>query len=119
MAPFQVTLRDDNFILITLEPSDMRENVTAYAAKISGEPHSHILPFQSANSSQLASATLLYNASYHGLCYTISLLTGNASTWSRPDKSVALLTSKTARGLMWLDRMLFSVVMWTNIVSSM
>uniref|UniRef100_A0AAR2KXI4 Protein-tyrosine-phosphatase n=1 Tax=Pygocentrus nattereri TaxID=42514 RepID=A0AAR2KXI4_PYGNA len=92
VAPFQATLRDDNFILITLEPSDMRENVTAYAAKISGEPHSHILPFQSANRSQVASATLLYNASYHGLCYTISLLTGNASTWSRPDKSVALLT---------------------------
>ncbi|KAI4891777.1 hypothetical protein NFI96_017333 [Prochilodus magdalenae] len=92
VAPFQVTLQDDSSIFITLEPSDLREDITAYAAKISGEPHSHILPFHSANSSQLAPATLLYNASYHGLCYTISLLMGNGSTWSRPGKAVAVLT---------------------------
>uniref|UniRef100_A0AAR2LND1 Protein-tyrosine-phosphatase n=1 Tax=Pygocentrus nattereri TaxID=42514 RepID=A0AAR2LND1_PYGNA len=99
---FNATLRDDNFILITLEPSDMRENVTAYAAKISGEPHSHILPFQSANRSQVASATLLYNASYHGLCYTISLLTGNLtfrsffSTEPLPLDSVQILDYRAA-----------------------
>ncbi|XP_066525534.1 receptor-type tyrosine-protein phosphatase O isoform X2 [Hoplias malabaricus] len=92
VAPFQVLLQDDSSIVMTLEPSDIRENGTAYAARISGEPQSHILPFQSANSSQLAPALLLYNASYHGLCYTISLLTGNGSTWSRPIKTVAVLT---------------------------
>ncbi|XP_072528764.1 receptor-type tyrosine-protein phosphatase O isoform X2 [Salminus brasiliensis] len=92
VTPFQVTLQDDSYITMTLEPSDLRENVTAYAAKISGEPHNHILPFQSANNSQLAPATLLYNASYHGLCYTISLLMNNGVTWSKPVRTVTLLT---------------------------
>uniref|UniRef100_A0A3B1K4P1 Protein tyrosine phosphatase receptor type O n=1 Tax=Astyanax mexicanus TaxID=7994 RepID=A0A3B1K4P1_ASTMX len=96
VTPFQVTLQDEQYISMTLEPSDLRENFTAYAAKISGEPHNHILPFQSANNSQLAPATLLYNASYHGLCYTISLLIGNGVTWSKPAKTVALLTKPLA-----------------------
>uniref|UniRef100_A0A8B9LI05 Protein tyrosine phosphatase receptor type O n=1 Tax=Astyanax mexicanus TaxID=7994 RepID=A0A8B9LI05_ASTMX len=96
VTPFQVTLQDEQYISMTLEPSDLRENFTAYAAKISGEPHNHILPFQSANNSQLSPATLLYNASYHGLCYTISLLIGNGVTWSKPAKTVALLTKPLA-----------------------
>uniref|UniRef100_A0A4W4FQJ7 Protein-tyrosine-phosphatase n=1 Tax=Electrophorus electricus TaxID=8005 RepID=A0A4W4FQJ7_ELEEL len=91
-APFQVALLDDDYIMMTLEPLDLRDNVTAYAARISGEPRTHILPFMNASSSQVAPATLLYNASYHGLCYTISLLSGNGSTWSKPAAVVTVLT---------------------------
>ncbi|XP_076862509.1 receptor-type tyrosine-protein phosphatase O isoform X2 [Brachyhypopomus gauderio] len=90
--PFQVTLLDDSCIMMTLDPSDLRDNNTAYAARISGEPHTHILSFVSAEGGQPAPATLLYNASYHGLCYTISLLWGNGSTWSEPAATVTLLT---------------------------
>ncbi|XP_058273688.1 receptor-type tyrosine-protein phosphatase O isoform X2 [Hemibagrus wyckioides] len=89
---FEVTLQDDDCIMMTLEPSDLRENITAYAARISGEPHNHILPFQSSSVGQLAPAVLLYNTTYHGLCYTISLLLANGSTWTKPVKTVTLLT---------------------------
>lgn len=91
-----MTLQDDDCIMIILEPSDLRENITAYAARISGEPHNHILPFHSSRVGQLAPAVLLYNTTYHGLCYTISLLLANGSTWTKPVKTVTLLTSETA-----------------------
>lgn len=84
-------LQDDDCIVMTLEPSDLRDNITAYAARISGEPRTHILPFQSTSDGQL-----LYNTTYHGLCYTISLLLANGSTWTKPVKTVTLLTSETA-----------------------
>ncbi|KAK3517968.1 hypothetical protein QTP70_028528, partial [Hemibagrus guttatus] len=83
---------DDDCITMTLEPSDLRDNITAYAAKISGEPHNHILPFHSSSDGQLAPAVLFYNTTYHGLCYTISLLLANGSTWTKPVKTVTLLT---------------------------
>ncbi|KAK3544452.1 hypothetical protein QTP86_012435 [Hemibagrus guttatus] len=89
---FEVTLQDDDCITMTLEPSDLRDNITAYAAKISGEPHNHILPFHSSSDGQLAPAVLFYNTTYHGLCYTISLLLANGSTWTKPVKTVTLLT---------------------------
>ncbi|XP_027009703.2 receptor-type tyrosine-protein phosphatase O isoform X2 [Tachysurus fulvidraco] len=89
---FEVTLRHDDCIMMTLEPSDLRDNVTAYAARISGEPHNHILPFHSSSDGQLAPVILLYNTTYHGLCYTISLLLANGSTWTKPVKTVTLLT---------------------------
>lgn len=91
-----MTLQDDDSIVTTLEPSDLWDNITAYAARISGEPRTHILPFQSTGDGRLAPALLLYNATYHGLCYSISLLLANGSTWTRPVKTVTLLTSKTA-----------------------
>lgn len=94
---FEVTLQDDERIVITLEPSDLRSNITAYAARISGEPRTHILPFQSTADGQLAPAILLYNTTYHGLCYTISLLLANGSTWTKPVKTLTLLTSETAK----------------------
>ncbi|KAK2832490.1 hypothetical protein Q7C36_015952 [Tachysurus vachellii] len=89
---FEVTLQDDDCIMMTLEPSDLRDNITAYAARISGEPHNHILPFHSSGDGQLAPVILLYNTTYHGLCYTISLLLADGSTWTKPVKTVTLLT---------------------------
>ncbi|TTD62573.1 Receptor-type tyrosine-protein phosphatase O [Bagarius yarrelli] len=89
---FEVTLQNDSYITMTLEPSDLRDNITAYAARISGEPRTHILPFQSTSDSTLAPAILLYNTTYHGLRYTVSLLLANGSTWTRPLKTVTLLT---------------------------
>lgn len=92
---FEATLQDDDCIVMTLEPSDLRDNITAYAARISGEPRTHILPFQKTSDGQLAPALLLYNTTYHGFCYTVSLLLANGSAWTKPVKTVTLLTSKT------------------------
>lgn len=88
---FNVTLKGNDSIELTLEPSDLRDNITMYAARISGEPRTHILPFQRVTDSPV---NLLYNNTYHGLCYTISLLVANGSTWTKPVKTVTLLTSK-------------------------
>ncbi|XP_062860865.1 receptor-type tyrosine-protein phosphatase O isoform X2 [Trichomycterus rosablanca] len=92
VLPFEVMLQEDNSIMMILEPSDLRGNISIYAARISGEPRTHVLPFQRVNDSQQAPATLFYNASYHGLLYTISLLLANGSMWSKPAKTVTLLT---------------------------
>lgn len=93
---FEVTIQDDDCIAMTLEPSDLRDNITAYAARISGEPRTHILPFQRTSDGQPAPAVLLYNTTYHGLCYTVGLVLANGSTWTKPVKTVTLLTSETA-----------------------
>uniref|UniRef100_A0A7N6A366 protein-tyrosine-phosphatase n=1 Tax=Anabas testudineus TaxID=64144 RepID=A0A7N6A366_ANATE len=76
----------DGLIVATLEPSDLRENVTTYAAQISGEPRLILVPFVN------VSEPLLINASFHGLCYTVGLLVKLGQTWSRPMKTVPVLT---------------------------
>lgn len=88
LSAFQVSLNNDGLIVATLEPSDLQENVTAYAVQISGEPRLVLVPFP--NSSE----PLLFNASFHGLCYTVGLLVKLGLSWSRPIKSIPVLTSK-------------------------
>ncbi|XP_013876185.1 receptor-type tyrosine-protein phosphatase O [Austrofundulus limnaeus] len=86
LSAFQVSLNDDGLIVATLEPADLQENVTAYAVQISGEPRLVLVPFP--NSSE----PLLFNASFHGLCYTVGLLVKLGLSWSRPTKSISVLT---------------------------
>ncbi|KAM3859270.1 receptor-type tyrosine-protein phosphatase O [Diretmus argenteus] len=88
VAAFQVTLSDDDLILATLESSDLQENATAYAARVSGEPRTN--PVQFLNSSD--PPPLVFNASRHGVCYTVGLLVREGKTWSRPIKTVSVLT---------------------------
>lgn len=88
-ASFQVTLRDEDRIVATLEPSDLHENATAYAARVTGEPHrTRLLQYQNLSDP----AVLIFNASHHGLCYTVSLLVKEGRAWSKPLKTVAVLT---------------------------
>ena len=106
-SAFQVTLRDESWIVITLEPSDLRENVTAYAARVSGEPRTHLLPFQNQTQNQTQTQTqtqpdsMLFNASYHGLSYTVGLVLGNDTVWSKPVQTRTILTSKAAEFISW------------------
>uniref|UniRef100_A0A3Q2PCA0 Protein tyrosine phosphatase receptor type O n=1 Tax=Fundulus heteroclitus TaxID=8078 RepID=A0A3Q2PCA0_FUNHE len=65
---------------------DVSENATAYAVQISGEPRLVLVPFIN------TSEPLLFNASFHGLCYTAGLLVKLGQNWSRPTKSVPVLT---------------------------
>lgn len=85
---FQGIVNDEGLIVVTLELSDLQENVTAYAAQISGEPRTIMVQFVN------TSEPLLYNASFHGLCYTLGLLVKQGQAWSRPLKTVTVLTSK-------------------------
>lgn len=82
----QVTVNDEGVISARLEPSDLQENITSYAAQFSGEPSISVAEF--ANISE----PLLFNTSLHGVCYTVGLLTRREQYWSRPIKTVSLLT---------------------------
>ncbi|XP_072233557.1 receptor-type tyrosine-protein phosphatase O isoform X2 [Leuresthes tenuis] len=86
LSAFQASVNEDGLIVATLEQSDLQENVSAYAVQISGEPRLFLVQF--ANTSE----PLLFNASFHGLCYTVGLLVKLGQNWSRPVKSVPVLT---------------------------
>ncbi|XP_073336535.1 receptor-type tyrosine-protein phosphatase O [Pagrus major] len=86
VSAFQASVNDDGMIVATLERSDLQENVTAYAAQFSGEPRAVLVQF--VNSSE----PLLFNASFHGLCYSVGLLLKLGPTWSRPVQTVSVLT---------------------------
>nr|XP_057923403.1 receptor-type tyrosine-protein phosphatase O [Doryrhamphus excisus] len=83
---FLVSLSDEGVIAATLESSDLQDNVTAYGVRVSGEPGSNVL--------QLAGPgePLLFNTSFHGLCYNVALLLRRGALWSRPVASVSVLT---------------------------
>ncbi|CAL8323062.1 unnamed protein product [Lota lota] len=91
-ATFQVTLRDEDWIVAALEPSDLRDNVTEYAAQLAGEPRPRLAPFQNHSANGSLPAPLVLNVSHHGLAYTVGLLARDGRAWSKPLRSVALLT---------------------------
>ncbi|XP_051546505.1 receptor-type tyrosine-protein phosphatase O-like isoform X2 [Myxocyprinus asiaticus] len=86
VAAFQVLLQDGNVLLMSLDTDDVREDVSMYAVQVSGEARTHTLLFSRSGS------PLVFNTSYHGLCYTISLLLGNNTSWSKPVKTITVLT---------------------------
>ncbi|KAK2882794.1 receptor-type tyrosine-protein phosphatase O isoform X1 [Channa argus] len=92
LSAFHVSVNEDGLIVATLERSDLQENVTTYAAHISGEPRLILVPF--VNSSE----SLLINTSFHGLCYMVGLLFKVGQTWSRPMKTVSVLTKPLPLG---------------------
>ncbi|XP_035474669.1 receptor-type tyrosine-protein phosphatase O isoform X2 [Scophthalmus maximus] len=85
-STFLVSLSDGGLISASLERSDLQENVTSYAAQFSGEPRPVVLEFRN------VSEPLLFNASLHGLCYSVGLLLRRGPTWSRPVKTASVLT---------------------------
>ncbi|XP_045895053.1 receptor-type tyrosine-protein phosphatase O isoform X2 [Micropterus dolomieu] len=86
ISAFRASVNDAGLIAVTLERSDLQENVTAYAAQISGEPRPILVQFVN------TSEPVLFNTSFHGLCYTVGLLVKLGQTWSRPVKTVSVLT---------------------------
>ncbi|XP_034382756.1 receptor-type tyrosine-protein phosphatase O-like [Cyclopterus lumpus] len=83
---FQASLDDDGLVVATLERSDLRDDVTAYAAQLSGEPQLVLVQFQN------TSEPLLFNTSLHGVCYMVGLLVRLGQSWSRPVRTVPVLT---------------------------
>ncbi|KAJ8245341.1 hypothetical protein GJAV_G00269740 [Gymnothorax javanicus] len=73
-----------------LEPADAVENAVAYAVRVAGEPHTHVLQFD--NFAESPPPPLVFNTTYHGLSYTVSLLSYTGTPWSKPLKTVTILT---------------------------
>ncbi|KAI3366676.1 hypothetical protein L3Q82_009213, partial [Scortum barcoo] len=86
IVAFQAAVNEDGLIVARLERSDLQENVTAYAVRLSGEPRAAPLQFMN------VSEPLLFNTSLHGLAYSVSLLLKRGQTWSRPVQTVSMLT---------------------------
>ncbi|KAJ3612337.1 hypothetical protein NHX12_020613, partial [Muraenolepis orangiensis] len=93
---FQVTLRDEDWIEAVLEPSDLRVNVSEYAAQLAGEARPRLIPFQNLDANSSLPARLGFNVSHRGLAYTVGLLARDGRSWSKPLRSVALLTRPLA-----------------------
>ncbi|XP_069084560.1 receptor-type tyrosine-protein phosphatase O isoform X2 [Pleurodeles waltl] len=89
-APFRVAVREDNSILISLEPSDVVSASSVYIVKITGESQNYFFQFEEFNSTLPAPIT--FNASYHGLYYIITLMVGSPNMIPRPAKSITVLT---------------------------
>ncbi|KAK1906945.1 Receptor-type tyrosine-protein phosphatase O, partial [Dissostichus eleginoides] len=122
---FQASLSDGGQIVATLERSDLQENVTAYAAQISGGTRPIIVQFENASElkvkelkvkepkvkepkvkepkvkelkvKELKVKELKVNASLHGLCYSVSLLLRDGPDgWSKPIRTIPVLTTCTS-----------------------
>ncbi|XP_058630355.1 receptor-type tyrosine-protein phosphatase O isoform X2 [Onychostoma macrolepis] len=91
-APFQVALQDDSRMLLSLDADDVRPDASVYSVRVSGEPHTHTLLFTRPAEGQTLPHPLQFNASYHGLCYSISLMLGNHSGASRAIRTIPVLT---------------------------
>uniref|UniRef100_A0A8C2GDU9 Protein tyrosine phosphatase receptor type O n=1 Tax=Cyprinus carpio TaxID=7962 RepID=A0A8C2GDU9_CYPCA len=87
-----VALQDDSRMLLSLDAEDVRPDASVYSVRVSGEPHTHTLLFTRAADGQTLPHPLQFNASYHGLCYSISLMLGNNSSASRAVRTVPVLT---------------------------
>ncbi|XP_066580446.1 receptor-type tyrosine-protein phosphatase O isoform X2 [Amia ocellicauda] len=87
---FLVTVRDDNAIVMSLEPTDLNKSAAAYMAKVTGESKTYFLEFKNLNDT--APPTVVFNATYHGLCYIITLMQLNTKMESKAVKSVTVLT---------------------------
>ncbi|XP_019371131.1 PREDICTED: receptor-type tyrosine-protein phosphatase O isoform X2 [Gavialis gangeticus] len=89
-APFQVTVQEDNCIVVSLEASDVVSLSSVYVVKITGESKNYFFQFEDFNST--LPAPVVFNASYHGLYYIVTLMVVNSNMVSKPSRSITVLT---------------------------
>ncbi|KAM6320533.1 receptor-type tyrosine-protein phosphatase O [Aegotheles albertisi] len=88
--PFQVTVREDNCIIVSLEASDVVSSSSVYVVKIAGESKNYFFQFEEFNST--LPAPVVFNAKYHGLYYIVTLLVVNSNMVSKSARSITVLT---------------------------
>lgn len=86
---FRASLEGTGLISVTLEHSDLRDNVTAYAAQLTGEPRAALATFANASGGRVT-----FRASLHGAIYSVGLLLQQEGErgWSPPVHTLTLLT---------------------------
>ncbi|XP_060632628.2 receptor-type tyrosine-protein phosphatase O isoform X3 [Anolis sagrei] len=91
VTPFQVAVRDDNCIVISLEAADVVSSLSSvYVVKITGESKNYFFQFDEFNST--LPAPVVFNATYHGLYYIVTLMVVSANMVSKPTRSITVLT---------------------------
>ncbi|NXD44430.1 PTPRO phosphatase, partial [Copsychus sechellarum] len=88
--PFQVSVREDNCIIVSLEASDVVSSSSVYVVKIAGESKNYFFQFDEFNST--LPAPVVFNAKYHGLYYIVTLLVVNSNMVSKSARSITVLT---------------------------
>ena len=92
VAPFHVTVREDNCIVVSLEAADVVSFSAVYVVKITGESKNYFFQFDEFNST--LPAPVVFNATYHGLYYIVTLMVVSANMVTKPTRSITVLTSK-------------------------
>lgn len=77
---------------MSLEESDVVSSSSVYVVKITGESKNYFFQFEEFNST--LPSPVLFNASYHGLYYIVTLMVVNSNMVSKPVRSITVLTSK-------------------------
>ncbi|XP_061494493.1 receptor-type tyrosine-protein phosphatase O isoform X4 [Rhineura floridana] len=90
VAPFHVAVRDDNCIVVFLEAADVVSSSSVYVVKITGESKNYFFQFDEFNST--LPAPVVFNATYHGLYYIVTLVVVSANMVSKPARSITVLT---------------------------
>ncbi|NXB43992.1 PTPRO phosphatase, partial [Leucopsar rothschildi] len=88
--PFQVAVREDNCIVVSLEAADVVSSSSVYVVKIAGESKNYFFQFDEFNST--LPAPVVFNAKYHGLYYIVTLLVVNSNMVSKSARSITVLT---------------------------
>ncbi|XP_072855881.2 receptor-type tyrosine-protein phosphatase O isoform X2 [Pogona vitticeps] len=90
VAPFHVTVREDNCIVVSLEAADVVSFSAVYVVKITGESKNYFFQFDEFNST--LPAPVVFNATYHGLYYIVTLMVVSANMVTKPTRSITVLT---------------------------
>ncbi|CAH2278602.1 Receptor-type tyrosine- phosphatase O [Pelobates cultripes] len=87
---FHVNVTADNKLEISLEPSDIMDSASVYVVKITGESKNYFFQFEEFNST--LPTPLIFNATYHGLYYVVTLMVISPNSPATPAKSLTVLT---------------------------
>ncbi|XP_038667079.1 receptor-type tyrosine-protein phosphatase O isoform X1 [Scyliorhinus canicula] len=92
VAAISATVSDDNKIIVSLQPSDVINGSSLYYVKITQSVNltNYKLQFKDFNST--LPPPVVFNASYHGIYYLVTLLTGSSKSTVKPVHLVAVLT---------------------------
>ncbi|XP_059843577.1 receptor-type tyrosine-protein phosphatase O isoform X2 [Hypanus sabinus] len=86
------TVSDDNQIIVSLQPSDVTNGSSWYYVKITQSVNLTSYKLQFKDFNHTLPPPVVFNASYHGIYYLITLLIGNSQSTAKPVHLVAVLT---------------------------
>ncbi|XP_060240304.1 receptor-type tyrosine-protein phosphatase O isoform X3 [Meriones unguiculatus] len=87
---FHVTVQDDNSIVVSLEASDIVSPASVYVVRVAGESKNYFFEFEEFNST--LPPPVVFQATYHGLYYIITLVVVNGNVVTKPSRSITVLT---------------------------